>query len=531
MNTAVVAPTTRNSLCPCGSGRRFKECHGALAAPHAGGFVPERSKYRAPGREWAHLDDAKRDRLGARMEQALAMQRSGRIAEAARAYRDVIAAAPDTHDAQHMLGIIELGLGNLDEAERLISAAMALRPPYPAILHNWELLQDARFARARGVPERLAEPALPILAELALGPCATSRSEGASRVWTASAPPASIHLIGRAHGGDHDDSWLLRRLAHVLGLDCTVWAADGKGTDEYGARLPKLLDAASGAIPRGGTHVFVGVEFDCAGWIDRADAERVIVFCQPAAPTRYIDQLREIARHGGRPVELVFLSQAMADRFGQGHTVLPPLIDLGLAGELPAYEERLAEMSPAWPLGIVGQNQQSVCEPSDGDFINGLASIASRLHVYDPGRIRYSLGGSPKVRFFEKRPSGYDLFLTHLACFVHRAQTWWQDTVGRELYGAMALGVPVLCPQHSIHAERIEHGVDGLVYRSSAEALELLSDLRQSPATAAAMGRAGREKMRALLDAVRQERSYREFLVGSGQPRAAVERTGMTKVA
>jgi len=78
---------------------------------------------------------------------------------------------------------------------------------------------------------------------------------------------------------------------------------------------------------------------------------------------------------------------------------------------------------------------------------------------------------------------------------------------------------------------RIEHGVDGLVYRSSAEALELLSDLRQSPATAAAMGRAGREKMRALLDAVRQERSYREFLVGSGQPRAAVERTGMTKVA
>jgi len=46
MNTAVVAPTTRNSLCPCGSGRRFKECHGALAAPHAGGFVPERPRQR-----------------------------------------------------------------------------------------------------------------------------------------------------------------------------------------------------------------------------------------------------------------------------------------------------------------------------------------------------------------------------------------------------------------------------------------------------------------------------------------------------
>jgi hypothetical protein len=41
-----------------------------------------------------------------------------------------------------------------------------------------------------------------------------------------------------------------------------------------------------GAVPRGGTHVFVGVEFDCAPWIDRANADRVVVFCQSAAPTR-----------------------------------------------------------------------------------------------------------------------------------------------------------------------------------------------------------------------------------------------------
>ena len=156
MNTALVAPASRNSLCPCGSGRRYKECHGALVGPDQGTPVSRRSTYRAPGREWAHLDDAKRDRLGVRMEQALAMQKAGRIAEATRGYREVIAVAPDTHDAQHMLGIIELGLGNLDEAERLISAAMALRPPYAAILHNWQLLQDARFARARGVPERVA---------------------------------------------------------------------------------------------------------------------------------------------------------------------------------------------------------------------------------------------------------------------------------------------------------------------------------------------------------------------------------------
>ena len=32
MNTPVVAPASRNAPCPCGSGRRYKECHGAIAA-------------------------------------------------------------------------------------------------------------------------------------------------------------------------------------------------------------------------------------------------------------------------------------------------------------------------------------------------------------------------------------------------------------------------------------------------------------------------------------------------------------------
>jgi hypothetical protein len=224
----------------------------------------------------------------------------------------------------------------------------------------------------------------------------------------------------------------------------------------------------------------------------------------------------------------------MAERFGRGHTVLPPLLDLGriaeLFPELLSYEERLMEMSPAWPIGIVGQNQQFVCEPFDGDFINDLASITGRLHVYDPGRIRYLLGSSPSARFFERRPEGFEPFLTRLACFVHRTQTWWQDTIGRELYGAMAYGVPVLCPRHSIHAERIEHGVDGLLYGSSAEARQLLSDLRQTPAMAVAIGRAGRNKMRALLDGESQKRKYQEFIVGTRQPGVAGAQR-MTKVA
>jgi hypothetical protein len=103
--------------------------------------------------------------------------------------------------------------------------------------------------------------------------------------------------------------------------------------------------------------------------------------------------------------------------------VLPPLIDLGRAPEFRPYEERLAETSPAWPIGIVGQSQHAVGEPPDGDFLSGLASLTGRLDVYDPGRVRYLLGSSPLVRFFERRPAGLETFLARLACFVHRTET------------------------------------------------------------------------------------------------------------
>jgi len=361
-----------------------------------------------------------------------------------------------------------------------------------------------------------------MLVELALRPRAAKRSDDAEAVPTARAEPAAVHLIGRVHAGDHDDTWLLRRLAAILDPDCTIWAADANGTDEFGARHAKCVDAQIGDIPRGGTHVFVGVEFDCAAWIERANADRVIVFCQSAAPTRYLDQLRAIASDGARPLDLVFPSQAMAERFGGGHTVFPPPLDFEavaeLSSKLPPYEERLVEMSPVWPIGIVGQNQQVVCEPADGDVIVDLASITGPLHIYDPGRLRYLLGGNASARFFARREGGLEPFLGGLACFVQRSGTWWQDTIGRELYGAMAFGVPVLCPRSSTHAEHIEHGVNGLLYESTVEARQLLSDLRQQPTTAVAIGRAGRNKMRALLDGESQNRNYREFLAGTPQP-------------
>jgi len=512
MDRSIATPPSRNSPCPCGSGLRYKDCHGSL-----GGARSARSSYRAAGADWAHLDAAAQDACGALMEAALNHQTAGRLDEAARDYREVLERAPDTHDALHMLGVIELGRQRLDEAEQLIRAAFVLRPAYRAIEHNLQLIADARIARMRAQPEELAERALPILAELALaGPKRSSNRSMVERSGT-----TGLHLIGRVNGDD-DDAWLLRRLCELFGSPwMSVWTTDADAPHVVAGARVTTIAAPTGALPRGGVHIYVGVDFESSEWIGRAEADRVLVLVIGAAPTHYLDQLRAIAHDGARRVELVALSPSMAARFGYGHrTLVPPIpsVDaIALEHDATACEKETHRDPPTWSVGMCGQNRRSVEEPRDLAFVRAIAAVADRIHVYDPGRMRYALGDDPRMLFVPREERGLLPFLSPLRCYVHRVDRWWDEGVAREVFTAMALGLPVLCDRASLCADYIDDGVDGLLYGSPDEAAARLNELRQGPSFAESVGRAARAKAARLFDPLSIATAWRKLVHDDAQ--------------
>jgi len=534
---SVAAPASRNSPCPCGSGKRYKDCHGALGATGAATAGKEpiaavsaasahRSQYRAPGPEWAHLTEDERDRYGETMERALQYQTANLLPESARLYEEVLLRAPATHDALHMLGVIALGLYELDLAERLILDAMALRPEYAAIAHNLLLVRDAKAARERALPEELCERALPILNDLALANA--PQAPFPVRLATSSDTAASIHLIGRMSAGDSDDSWLLQRVAELLGsARHDIWATDADGRGAFRVDGVRAIDAAIGAYPHGGVHVFVGIDFDCGEWIDRAEAERVIVFCQGARPSLYLDRLRAIARDGARGIELVFASHVRARRFGDGHRILPPPIEVpSLPASALRHRDRpygvwTIEEPEVWTVGLVGQDQQVVAEEADVELLRTMAKRAGRLAIYDPGRLRYALGGETTVRFYPRLCGGLTPFLASVDCLLYRAGIWWREGAARELFIALAYGLPVLCPRDSVYAEVIVDRVDGLLYANDDDALALMMQLRAAPAWAKQIGAAARKKAQQMFGADALGRQYRELIVGEGAPSTA----------
>ena len=94
------APVPRNAPCPCGSGRRYKDCHGKLAA------VPP-------------------DAPEAILERALASHRRGAVDEAERGYREVLEKVPGHPVATHYLGMAAWQRGDVAQAERALRASLA----------------------------------------------------------------------------------------------------------------------------------------------------------------------------------------------------------------------------------------------------------------------------------------------------------------------------------------------------------------------------------------------------------------------
>jgi tetratricopeptide (TPR) repeat protein len=134
----------RNSACPCGSGKRHKDCCGRLAAAR-----------RLP-------DDAV-----AQVNEANALARAGRFSEAAAGYLDALALRPDFVEAHANLGELLLEQGQPEQAAASCARALAIQPDFaPAhqTLAKARLLQD-RFdeaaihaRRAIAIRAEFAEP-------------------------------------------------------------------------------------------------------------------------------------------------------------------------------------------------------------------------------------------------------------------------------------------------------------------------------------------------------------------------------------
>jgi tetratricopeptide (TPR) repeat protein len=105
----------RNEPCPCGSGKRYKDCHGKLD----GGSGPS---------------------IDGTLQRALAAHQKMRLDEAERDYREVLAQDPSNAVATHYLGLLAWQRGDIAEGESKMRASLLLDAKIPDFHNNLGLL-------------------------------------------------------------------------------------------------------------------------------------------------------------------------------------------------------------------------------------------------------------------------------------------------------------------------------------------------------------------------------------------------------
>src|SRR5215813_443474 len=129
----------RNDPCPCGSGRRYKHCHGATETLEPASTVPDGAR---------------------KLLDAIAIHERGDLDTALALYREVLAERPDSTVAQHFVGVIHYQRGNLGEALPLLEHSVAQNGSEPEFRNNLGLALFAADREAEAIAQYRAAIAL-----------------------------------------------------------------------------------------------------------------------------------------------------------------------------------------------------------------------------------------------------------------------------------------------------------------------------------------------------------------------------------
>ena len=277
-----MADVGRNQPCPCGSGRRYKECHGAIDGTGASREAPP-SAATAPS--WVPQT----------MAAALRAQKRGQSAEAVRLYRQVIDAEPSNFDATNMLGLVEYELGHRETALALIKRAIELKPELGMPRHNLRLLESLPLLEAEICREVL--PRIVSRVNLGFDPAKL-----------ASAPSLDI-VVGEAF--DEEERAAFTQILGARGdAPVTIW---GEASDQSLVSTATLRLLSSDQ-PRGAFVVILGTARPLASWVASLRAEAALVVATREAPCAIIDRIDELAAAGCNRPGLLCATPELAER-------------------------------------------------------------------------------------------------------------------------------------------------------------------------------------------------------------------------
>jgi O-antigen/teichoic acid export membrane protein/glycosyltransferase involved in cell wall biosynthesis len=319
-----------------------------------------------------------------------------------------------------------------------------------------------------------------------------------------------IHIIskfGNFAGGTEQRAL---RLAEVLGSHAKVklWATHTPAPGIDAVASVTVIDPWRLQFPVSGTFIFVGVFLHIGNWIHFAWPDRQIVVLNTDSRKEFHRMLERLSsKWAPKTCEIVYSSDGLRRLIGSPGVVENSPIDIKRFETMRDYS-----MTGHMVVGRLSRDYIYKFHEDDPALFRALGQVGYRLRVLGGMCLKQKLEGVPNVELLEAGSIPSPEFLRSLDCFIYRTSTSWYESYGRVVLEAMASGLPVLCGEIGGYTEHIEHGVNGFVFSTDAEAIEILDRLRRDPELRERIGRCARETAERIYSADYEQRITEFYL-------------------
>lgn len=454
---------SRLGPCPCGSGKRYKQCCGYSAAERA---LSQADRALQQARAWFVRGEAFR----------------------AKALIDTLAPADTSNpDLSLSAGEICFELGNFEQAYAFLDRAVKLE-------------SSPRTSRLLGAccdflwQDRARDSAHAMVLSL--------REHIESRVIAHSSPaPGPIHVLGATRtisGSENQAVSLYRMLAPHA--DVRLWSATSALERHYPELPIEVLDPASGVFPGSGTLVLAGHYSDCGDWWREAAFERVVIWVSRDLPEELVHRLADIEEiTQAVRIDFTHPSHLSRDLFGLPGEVEYPLVDVARFARTTPRRSDGSRLN----IGRHSRDDRLRHHPDDPALYRQLVARGHRMRLLGGTRLQAAFSGDPAASAVELLSTGSQDardFLSGLDCFIYRKHPQLFEPCGTCILEAMSMALPVILFRQGVGAvELIEHGQDGFLVETEAEALACIDQLAADIELRAAIGAAARRKVTALM--------------------------------
>ena len=408
--------------------------------------------------------------------QALAALNDGLYDQAAAGWQRLLAEGPQDIHGLILAAVTEYRRNHFDAAQALLDRAALL----PTSAADEAVLDDYRHKNAAA---RILQ---------ALG--GHVRNPQAAPLLPALAMDQHIHLLTRFSeraGTEMRTLQLARRLRRHTHV--TVWASPPFAHELFASEAIRLLDPGQATGPENGTLVILGAWIPIDGWYQRARFRRIILVYNVDEPDLLANILQALAQPGKPKVELVFASDWMRRQLGVAGHCEPSPIDIDVFTPAPAPP------APArFTVGRLSRDRAFKFHPGAEPFFARLADAGMGVRLMGATVLGPALQGHAGVEILPANAVAATPFLQGLDCFTYRTHPCFPEAWGRVVLEAMAVGLPVVVHAVGGYAEIIQHGHNGFLFHSDAEAFDLLRALQHDPALRARIGQAARETVESI---------------------------------